>query len=43
MQGNSQVIELPEELLEGLEACSCRCSGDAGAGGGSKPSPIPGA
>lgn len=33
----SQVIELPEELLESLEACACGCQGDAGAGGGSKP------
>lgn len=28
------VTELPEELLEELEACSCSCSGGAGGGGG---------
>lgn len=34
MKDDSQVMELPEELLEDLEACGCGCSGNGGAGSG---------
>lgn len=34
MEEKSMVIELPEELLNSLEACACGCGGKgAGAGG----------
>lgn len=35
MKDNSQVMELPEELLEDLEACGCACKGNGGSGSGS--------
>ncbi len=34
IQEEDVVIELPEEILESVDACSCKCAGNAGAGSG---------
>lgn len=36
MEHNTSIIEIPEEILEQIEACGCGCAGKAGAGSGAQ-------